>query len=69
LFSLDKIEAISAGESFVQLAGEHYFLYQYLSDEPFQCSTVIDDLVRNIWESVMGHKSLLANFPTHLNLS
>ena len=65
-FPIEKIEALSAGKSFAQLSGGHFFLFPELSDEPFQCSTAIDDLARQLWDSVKGLETPLVIFPSHL---
>jgi hypothetical protein len=66
-FPLNKIEDISAGESFVQLSGGHFFLFPELRDEPFQCSTAIDDLARRLWDAVKGIETPLVIFPSQLD--
>jgi len=61
-FPIDKIEDISAGVSFAQLSGGHFFLFSELRDESFQCATAIDDLARQLWDSVHGLSTPLVFF-------
>jgi hypothetical protein len=48
------IDLIARVESFVQLAGSHYFLFPDLPFEAEQCRTALEQLAFQIWDSMLG---------------